>query len=107
MAEEMQEVEVSAAAPGSKIKKPPSAWKAALLGLPGGPLVSLGFGLAQHFRNKSYLEKEAERQTRDRGERDQLKQTLDREEALADPDEKRLLQYAKGRIADGYERIAG
>lgn len=105
--EEMQEVEVSAAQPGSKIKKPPSAWKAALLGLPGGPFVSLGFGLAQHFRNKSYLEDEAARQVRDRGERDQLKQTIDSEDALADPDEKRLLQYAKGRIADGYERIAG
>jgi hypothetical protein len=105
--EEMQEVEVSAAQPGSKIKKPPSAWKAALMGLPGGPLVSLGFGLAQHFRNKSYLENEAERQTRDRGERDQLKSVIDSEMAIADDDEKRLLKYAQGRIADGYERIAG
>jgi hypothetical protein len=107
MAEEMQEVEVSAAPVGSKIKKPPSAWKAALLGLPGGPFVSLGFGLAQHFKNKDYLEKEAERQSRDRNERDQLTNIIKSEDALADPDEKRLLAYAKGRVADGYERIAG
>jgi hypothetical protein len=107
MAEDMEEVEVSAPTVGSKIKKPPSAWKAALLGLPGGPLVSLGFGIAQHMRNKSYLENEAARQVRDRNERDQITSVLDKEIGLADDDEKRLLQYAKGRVADGYERIAG
>lgn len=107
MADDMQEVEVSAPKVGSKIKKPPSAWKAAAVGLAAGPLVSLAFGLNQHFRNKSYLEDEAERQVRDRNERDQLTSILEGEDKLADDDEKRLIKYLKGRVADGYERIAG
>lgn len=106
MADDMQEIEVTGNPVANKTKLR-SPWKAALLGLPGGPFVSLGFGLAQHFQNKNYLEQEAARQTRDAEERKQLKAVLSREMALADPDEKRLLEYAQGRVADGYQRVAG
>lgn len=105
-AEQMDEVEVSAV-PTANRKKVISPWKAALVGLAGGPLTSLAFGVTQAYRNKSYLEEEAERKTRDRAERDQLQSVIAKEHAIADEDEKRLLDYAKGRVADGYERIAG
>lgn len=104
--EDIDTVEVSAEPVTRKIKKPPSAWKAALLGLPGGPFVALGFGLAQHFRNKSYLENEAVRQVRDRDEKEQLTATLDSEDALADDDEKRMIKYLRSRVSQGYMRIA-
>lgn len=106
MAAEMPEVEVTGD-PVARKAKLISPWKAALVGLAGGPLVSAAFGITQAYRNKSYLESEAERQVRDREERNQLRNVIDKEYAIADEDEKRLLDYARGRVADGYERIAG
>lgn len=107
MAEDIEEIEVGAPAVGSQIKKPPSAWKVGLVGLlGGGPLVGLGLGIAQHFRNKNYLEHAAEQQQINRHARDDLQGLIRRETAIADDDEKRLLDYANGRVAEGYERIA-
>lgn len=104
--QEMQEIEVSAPAVGSKPRKKTSPWKAALLGLPGGPFVALGFGMAQHFRNKSELEREAEMSVINRNEREELKKLLSSEYGIADDDEKRLLEVAQQRIGHGYELIA-
>jgi hypothetical protein len=102
----MPEIEVSATATGTTARKKRSPWKAALMGLPGGPLVSLGFGLAQHFRNKSELEREAKMQVVDRNERESLKEMLNSEYAIADDDEKRMLKIAQERIGHGYELVA-
>lgn len=104
--EDMAEIEVSANKVGTKPRKQRSAWKAALMGAPGGPLTMLGFGLAQHFRNKSELEREAEMQVINRNERESLKGMLDSEYAIADDDEKRLLAMAQERVGHGYELIA-
>lgn len=85
------------------IKKPPSAWKVGLLyTLIGGPFAGLATGIIQHSRNKSYLEKEAAAQD----ERKSLTNTIDNELKIADPDEKRLLDYAKGLKVQAYEYLA-
>lgn len=85
------------------LPKPPSAWKVGLMfTLGAGPFAGLATGLIQRNRNKSYLEAEANT----RLEKNQLRDVLDSELKVADPDEKRLLEYAKGVVADGYERLA-
>lgn len=87
-------------------KKLPSPWKVGLLGtLTMGPIGPF-MGVAQHFRNKSYLEKQAALESRLNYEHSQARDILDKEMGIADEDEKRLIEVARGYIADGYERLA-
>lgn len=92
--------------PVRKIKKPPSAWKIGTLATltlgPIGPFV----GIAQHFRNKSYMEKQARYLDTLDTEHQGIKDVLNVEEEIADPDEKRMIQHARGMIRSGYERLA-
>lgn len=100
--DDMQEIEVNAANRPA-LKKPPSAWKVGLLyTLGAGPLMGLAAGLTQRYRNKTFLQQEAEA----RAEREQDYSTLDKEAAIGDEDEKRLIAFARSQVTNGYERKA-
>jgi hypothetical protein len=100
--EEMQEITVDASQ-RPVLKKPPSAWKVGLLfSLIGGPVSGVAAGMIQRHRNKSFLQEEANA----RAEKDQLYEFMDDEAAIADDAERRVINYARGVVTDGYERLA-
>lgn len=103
--DDLQEIEVSSK-PARKIKKPMSGLKAGILGTltmgPIGPLI----GVMQHFRNKSYMEKQTAYLDQLDNEQAQIKDVLASEYEAGDPDEKRMIDYSRGLIKSGYEALA-
>lgn len=103
--EDMQEIEVSSK-PARKIKKPMSGLKAGVIGTltmgPIGPLI----GVMQHFRNKSYMERQTAYLDQLDNEQAQIKDILASEDEAADPDERRMIQHARGLIRSGYQALA-
>src|SRR5688572_13124949 len=75
----------------------------------GGPLGALiggiGGGLLARRNKDSYLDRLARDTANQRGEFSSLKAEIDSEIAIADPDEKRLLENAKRVANDGYLRL--
>lgn len=112
-ADEIETIAVNTAQrkmPGKKLLSPV---KAGLLAggaaAPLGPislLVGLGTGVVQHFKQKNYTENETAFRENLASERAQLVELMNKEYEMADPDEKRIIDYARAAMTDGYKRLA-
>jgi hypothetical protein len=101
--EDLPEVSVTGDAAKTTVKPPRGAWKTGLAvgAMTLNPVFGIAAGIIQKMRNKSYLETAAN----DKREQGDLKGMIANEMKIADPDEKRLLDWANMRRSEAYERI--